>query len=339
MLVPAPIREAYQDWSRLVLVLARRAENELRDYCRKAGFLFDGRIKGLESVAEKLESGRAKSWESLNDLYACTIVVPLPTDEPQAVEWVRSRFMVLQELGPSTTKKSPDVFRFDGIRMYVRFKPPANIEPNAPDSIYLITFEIQVKSVFEFAWSRTTHALAYKAPTVDWRRQRLAAQLKAIVEQVNVVLEGFEQTTAVVADQEWPEIDDKRRLYAYFFDKVRAGQLPEECTPKDWSRFCDNVYTAIKVFSGHGLRRNLSKPLAALDMFVMEFEEYLRGTPAGGIPKSLSLFQLVVGVMGASPRFHGVDADYSIPIDPGVRTLFPAFEPPGPDFGAQPLRR
>jgi ppGpp synthetase/RelA/SpoT-type nucleotidyltranferase len=65
---------------------------------------------------------------------------------------------------------------------------------------YQLLFEVQIKSAFDHAWSTATHDLTYKAQQIDWRRLRLAAQIKAIVEQLDVAILGFEKMAPLIAE-------------------------------------------------------------------------------------------------------------------------------------------
>ena len=79
-------------------------------------------------------------------------------------------------------------------------------------SIYQIQFEIQVKSAFEHAWSVSTHDLVYKNSEINWRKLRLAAQIKATVEQLDMLILAFEQTSEFIEDNSYPVIKIKQHL-------------------------------------------------------------------------------------------------------------------------------
>ena len=101
--------------------------------------------------------------------------------------------------------KPPDVFRFDATRCYCRIRhaePEPELEPRA----FEITFEIQIKTAFEHAWSVVTHDLVYKTDDISWTKRRLAAQLKAMVEQIDEALvDNFERVAGDVPGTSDPE--------------------------------------------------------------------------------------------------------------------------------------
>jgi ppGpp synthetase/RelA/SpoT-type nucleotidyltranferase len=160
--------------------------------CEDRGFALVSRIKTLESVSEKVETGRFDSWASLDDLVAVTVVIPTLTSEPAVVSFLKDSFKEVELRARSSTFKAPEVFRFDCTRFIGQLRSP---DENSRTPIHDVLFEVQIRSAFEHAWSVTTHALAYKSPEVSWSRLRLTAQLKAAVEQLDTLVLSFEEAT------------------------------------------------------------------------------------------------------------------------------------------------
>src|SRR5262249_6681256 len=146
--------------------------------------------------------------------YACTIAVPLPSDEDLVLEFLRKTFDEVSTKRRLSARKPPDAFRFDNTRLVARLKAPPGLEQTG--SIYTINFEVQIKTIFELAWSRTTHALAYKSSRVDWRALRLAAALKASVEQIDLLLSDFENAMKGIGEAPWREIEKKKQIQDLF---------------------------------------------------------------------------------------------------------------------------
>ncbi|MBW4053502.1 MAG: hypothetical protein HIU85_18980, partial [Proteobacteria bacterium] len=221
----------------------------LRAYADDNGFAFIGRLKNTKSIAEKIETGRYPSWSSLDDLYACCLVVPTPGHDAPTVQHLCQRFACVELKSRGTSQKDPTVFRFDATRFIGRLTPSSMRE--ASENVLNVCFEIQVRTAFEHAWSCTTHALAYKGGKVDWRRLRLAAQLKAAVEQLDALIAGYDAVVEEIAAQRWPEVEAKRQIESFFRDRIESGQLPRELEPESWLRFCDN-FLAIVVAAKSG---------------------------------------------------------------------------------------
>src|ERR1700723_2387375 len=81
MIIPREIRQKISDHVLQIDEVETRVLATLRPFCSKYGFVFDARRKSIESLSEKIETGRFQSWSTLDDLFACTVAVPLPADE------------------------------------------------------------------------------------------------------------------------------------------------------------------------------------------------------------------------------------------------------------------
>ena len=51
-----------------------------------------------------------------------------------------------------------------------------------------LVFEIQIKTVLQHAWSVATHALIYKTNTISWPTERIAFQVKAMLEHAEIAI-------------------------------------------------------------------------------------------------------------------------------------------------------
>lgn len=149
------------------------------------------RVKEKDSFYEKLETGRVDDPNELEDFFAATIVVPLSGDIGAAVRFVK-RFFTIQYRRPYTSskthRKSSD-FPFDDLRLYGHLKVRESSPVRPIDEI---TFEIQIKTFFQHAWSVTTHSAIYKHDIVSWRRARVAHQVKALLEHAEYSLDSID---------------------------------------------------------------------------------------------------------------------------------------------------
>lgn len=68
MLVPAAISQHHELIEPYVKVLSERVRDVVQCYCEREGFAFVGRLKSVESLSEKIETGRFGGW---SDLGAC----------------------------------------------------------------------------------------------------------------------------------------------------------------------------------------------------------------------------------------------------------------------------
>ena len=79
-------------------------------------------------------------------------------------------------------------------------------EETGTESINKISFEVQIRTAFDPAWVVTTHALSYKSSVVDWKQQRLAAELKATAEKMDLLILAFQEASLKIEESRWPAI-------------------------------------------------------------------------------------------------------------------------------------
>jgi hypothetical protein len=252
-----------------------------------------------------------------------TVVVPTLAHEQIVLEFLSDAFeqVVLRARGSS--RKAPEVFRFDSTRFIGRLRSP-------DESVHLpmhdVPFEVQIRSAFEHAWSVTTHALTYKSSDVNWSKIRLTSQLKAAVEQMDTLILSFDDAAKYIEPSKWPEIEAKATLQAFFGDLVRRRSIPVELSPKDWSRFVDNVFVLVSRCGKHQYPDQIAQTIkrdvgAELDAIGRE-----------GVPLSISLWQLTfaslykAGSIAAAPQKH-----WPL-ITPELEDLYPSLRNFGPRF-------
>ena len=96
MIIPAILAQKYENYREIIELAANIAKETLQNHCDKTGYAFASRIKTIESLAEKIGTGRYKSWSALDDLFACTIIVPTLHQEEEVSKFCRSVFKVLR---------------------------------------------------------------------------------------------------------------------------------------------------------------------------------------------------------------------------------------------------
>jgi hypothetical protein len=127
---------------------------------------------------------------------------------------------------------------------------------------------------------------------VDWRRLRLAAQLKAAVEQVEVLIAAFDSASGAVQESPWPETTAKASIVDYFKTLASDGLIPDNLLPSSWRRFADNVFSLVRSYETDASRmeKSVKRLLGAIDAD-------LRGATPTELPVSGTLFQYVVSVV------------------------------------------
>lgn len=317
MITAAQTRSKYLDIQDHLQFVRIRVRDTIQAFCEPEGYAFVSRIKSLGSVSEKIESGRFKKWSELDDLIACAIVVPTLSEESKALRFLERAFRTIRIKKRGEAKKAPDVFRFDNTRFIGSLSPPANVA--ADDPVYKVLFEIQIRSAFEHAWSVTTHALTYKSGHVAWNRLRLSAQLKAAVEQLDILVLGFEETSTKIAQNSWPEMQAKSNITTFFKDKFRAGALPLELRPQDWSRFSDNVFDMAR--SSAWARGKFPVHISNKVSEIMDKAIATLGRDK--IPLSISLLQFVFATLATDGLVTDPLQGYCPVITPELESLYP----------------
>ncbi len=298
------VRQAFARTQPLLEDVQRYVRRTLEPYCRRLNYAFIGREKAVSSLSEKLDGGRVSAWSQLDDLYACTIVVPVTDHEDAVLRKLDASFDRVRVRTRSEARKAPDVFRFDGVRWYgrLRAETAAVRQPGVGDQI----FEVQVVTAFEYAWIAVTHDLVYKADNADWRRQRLAAQLKAAVEQIEVLIAAFDSASSAILESPWPETNAKSVIIERCKLLVDDGYVPLTLIPDSWRRFADNVFALVSTYQRNPHRIE-DEVKALLDVIEAE----LCGADPFELPVSGSLFQYVVSVVGR-PDTPGTLARFTV---------------------------
>lgn len=286
MIYPPILDRQYQQYYPLLEAAAKQVKSTMLIFCDRKGYVLTSRIKTIESVAEKIETGRFKKWSELNDLFACTVIIPSLSQEQEVIEFCRNTFDVKTTVKRGQNKKSPDTFIFDSTRVYAQLRRAE--DPNSDNllSIFDILFEIQIKSAFEHAWAVSTHDLVYKSAEIDWKKLRLAAQIKATVEQLDIMIMAFEQIASTIQEHEYPQIKKKRQI-AVATENLFAQKIPQELQPKDMSRFCDNLYG---ILASAGKEDKIQEAIKCI-------RDNVNSTPTDLIPRSISLLQYFLAIL------------------------------------------
>jgi ppGpp synthetase/RelA/SpoT-type nucleotidyltranferase len=192
--IDAAIRAAYSSQAEVAGYLRQEVDRDLRQMKREA-WHYESRIKSLESFALKVETGRVDSIAEVEDVFAATLVVPDATQIPAAVEVVDTKYELAYRRPRNRleTAKRPESFPFDDLRLYVRYRRAETELSLVPDGLL---FEVQVKTFLQHAWAVATHDVIYKSERRDWRRERVAHQIRAALEQAEMVIDAIEELSS-----------------------------------------------------------------------------------------------------------------------------------------------
>lgn len=198
MKIAKSIRDIYFDQTVRGRRLSLEVSELLKVEIEEKGWFFESRLKEEDSFALKLETGRVIDPTKLEDFYGCMIVVTNLNHVDEAERLV-CRLFDLVERRPANdvlTKKVASDFRFDDLRLYVTRRESAS---GANPDLVGVMFEVQIKTIFQYAWGKATHDLTYKTEDVSWATERIGFQIRAMLEHVEVSLAAFQPLSAVAA--------------------------------------------------------------------------------------------------------------------------------------------
>jgi hypothetical protein len=233
MKITKSVRRLYDEQLELNQRLEVRVK-ELFEGSKPAAWFFRGRIKPLESFAQKLETGRGGDPSALEDFYACTLVVENRTSIGEARAFVERFCEIIRQKPevPGQTHKRPDSFQFDDLRLYVRLRA---LRPDEP--IAGVLFEVQIKTFLQHAWGIATRDLIYKGDQISWGKARVAYQVKAMLEHAEV---SIAEVNAYANSEALALNDDDTRKRNHVLDWLRNRWSPEQL-PEDRRRLVDMI--------------------------------------------------------------------------------------------------
>ena len=244
MKVPLSIRRLYDEQhegnARLKEFVDERLKRLKRDRWH-----YESRLKLPESFALKVESGRFPTPEALEDFFACTLVVANGKEIQEAERFIRNHFTVHERRPPHdrSTPKEPNAFPFDDLRLYVRLQDDPALPPR---EFAGILFEIQVKTFLQHAWGIATHDLIYKTDEANWSKQRIAFQIKAMLEHAEV---SIQEAEGLAKSQALAKTNHTTRTLQRIIALLRA-LWSEQDLPTDVRLLAENIQalaTAVKV--------------------------------------------------------------------------------------------
>jgi len=287
-----------------------RLRDSLRPFCDANGYPFMGRVKTADSVADKIESGRFSKWSQIDDLVGYTIIVPSLDHEAEVLSFLTEEFVTKAVKMRGQASKSPDAFRFDSTRFIGSLRD--RVGEGSDEPVFKAEFEVQVRTAFEHAWSVTTHKATYKPEMVDWRRLRLAAHLKATVEQLDVLVVGFDSISQGLSTAAWPEVDAQVKVVERVAALRGGGSIEEVSMPSSLGRLSESVVSLVRAARRSSFRKLVTDVEDALQLVSEEVD-------AGGkCPRSLSVYQWFFTILARRGFLSSLPDDYPLPLDDAI---------------------
>ncbi len=242
MKIAKDIRDTYNavhgDYERLSEEVRTKLEPEVS----AKGWFFISRIKEQQSFALKIETGRVDDPRRMEDFFACTIVVPTVSQVSEAEALLEAIYPV-EKRRPSqdeTTHKKASDFVFDDLRLYLKRGPS---ETGRNDDLEGLVFEVQIKTILQYAWGIASHDLIYKTDNVSWPKERIAFQVKAMLEHAEIAIAEAER----LADS--PAISKKDRDTASTLEIIQVLHAfwNADRLPRDIKRLAESIRGVLNV--------------------------------------------------------------------------------------------
>ena len=184
MKIPLSIRQLYEDQKDIYQQLQAKVDSRIKNL-KDSKWHYESRVKTQESYALKMETGRFDDPRLLEDFFGCMLVVENYIAVEKAEKFIKNEFEPINRkpVKDNFTHKKSDSFPFDDLRLYVRWKDDMSLPPTAFGSI---TFEVQIKTFLQHAWGIATHDFIYKNDNVNWGKERIAYQIKAMLEHAEL---------------------------------------------------------------------------------------------------------------------------------------------------------
>lgn len=309
-MLPSELTQKFNDVAPFLRGLKNYLTSTISPFAEDHGFPFYGRIKTIESLAEKIETGRYRKFSDLDDLVAFTLIIPTATQERTVVAFCQNSFNINEIRSKENTEKLPDQFRFDCTRVIAKAKPTTDIDVGQP-SFFNVLFEIQIRTAFEHAWSVATHDLVYKGSLANWKWLRLAAQLKAVSESLDASVAAFDELSKGIVESPSKPILERNLVCSFLIELFDKGLVPAEIRPMSMSRTAENIVTVIKSIQP---RQETQDVICFLTHKLQELN------PA---PVSTTLYQMLLGILCSNNDYQFKRDRVYCHVTDELLTLFP----------------
>lgn len=242
MKIASDLRMAYDEARERFTRLSSDVVDSFQALVEKENWFFVGRIKELQSFALKVETGRVSHPYAMDDFYACTIVVPTISkisDAETKVLEIYDKHLRKPDDDQATHKSSSD-FVFDDLRLYLKKRP--SISGRNTDLEGLV-FELQIKTVLQYAWSIASHDLIYKTDAVSWPKERIAFQVKAMLEHAEIAIAEAEK---LAKSPSISKLNKETEEIVKIIECVREI-WPDDLLPTDVKRLAHNFRNVIRL--------------------------------------------------------------------------------------------
>jgi len=242
MKVPLSIKNIYDSKIILYESLKKYVDSWIID-SKYGKWHYESRVKELESFALKFETGRFTTASIFDDAFAGMIVVPTIKDIENVEGMLREKFSLVSKKpnDPAYATYSPEHFVFDDLRLYLKFEKENYLSPKA-DELDGLVFEVQIKTFLQHAWALSTHDLVYKSENISWSKHRVAYQVKAMLENIELSISSVDELSCnSIINKQDKRFKSLTKLVTLLNDKWEVESLP-----KDKKRLVENIFECMR---------------------------------------------------------------------------------------------
>jgi len=228
MIIPDSFRQVYNSHAFVTEAIKSEADSLLQSVADQFfGVAYYSRIKSLESTFTKALLGNYENpFIEMEDFLACTLVAPTLLTIAEIKTEVAKYFEV-EELNRKTP--NPFEFQYTDLHLILTLKDsPMRVDKSAIHR----KIELQIKTLLQAAWSQAGHDVVYKPAKISWGAERIAGQLRALLELADSVLAQIEATAKLLhsqADTSYSDYKGNVRQIIEIMEKHwSTSQLPEE---------------------------------------------------------------------------------------------------------------
>ena len=268
------IGEAYIEIEKAVDAVDRQVRGTLADFCTKRSFIMISRIKSIESIQDKIDTGRYQKFSKIDDIIAYSVIVDTLSQKKEVMSFLRKAFRVVL-IRHERTLTDERVFDFDCMRVYCSLSQT----PPQDSKISSIVFEIQIRTILQHAWSKITHPLVYKGQRFDPKASRLASEIMAHIERLDRTFSRFRTESKNVKVVNRHDMLGSNQIVDMIDKLISQNVIPPELRPVNGRRLGENIFSSIK-----DRRKNLDTAISHIEKFFRD--ESIK------FPRSVSLFQM-----------------------------------------------
>jgi len=204
MKIPSSFQLAYDSVFPQLELIKNYVDPRMQEIAKVYKAAYSSRIKLADSMLLKIEKGPySDPLSELDDMFACTITVHSLPLIKEVLARVEEEFEIVTK---NQRKLKYNEFDYNDLNLILKIKPSFHNK----DQVYIkYPFELQIKTLLQEAWAKAGHNIIYKGRNRTYSLQRLASQLRALLEMADSFLANLESSASLLHFQTESEPENK----------------------------------------------------------------------------------------------------------------------------------